>query len=105
MGTLSRRTSRESTSSFTMDEENESDANDYDDRTNEFPSGASCKQFNQLLNQVHLYATTFLMFSDSNRISLLVTLGPAFPCKWLVQNLEIKVQKILHRAQRKIRKS
>jgi len=91
---VSRRTSRESTSSFTMDDENDSDE-PTDDRTTEFPNGASCKQFNQLLNQVHLYATTFLMFSDSNRISILVTLGPAFPCKWLVQNIETKQLKTL----------
>jgi len=76
-----------------MDDENDSD--EPTDTTNELSNGASCKQFNQLLNQVHLYATTFLMFSDSNRISILVTLGPAFPCKWLVQNMETKQLKTL----------
>lgn len=92
---VTRRTSRESTSSFTMDDENDSDELNNDKTSTEFPSGASCKQFNQLLNQIHLYATTFLMFSDSNRISILVTLGPAFPCQWLVQNIETKQLKTL----------
>ena len=72
---VSKRTrSSGSTSSFRMDDEDELENGASEDTS--YLTGPNCKQFNQLLNQVHLYASTFLMFSKSNRISLLMTLGP-----------------------------